>query len=189
MSTTHQDKSKPRQRSRKTDRRGQKPDQQSPELNQRDEDQIPAIVASTDTPTNVAAAPELPSSAAPAAAGAPLIGQVAPEDASIAAIAPADSCPSSIQTIADAYRDCTKKSFQATGSIVEKLMGVHSFDKAIEVQTEFARQAYANFVAESLKIFELYSELAKQIFRPWEGFAAQVTPSRVLDLTTGTRSQ
>ena len=189
MSTTHQDKSKPRQRSRKTDRRGQKPDQQSPELNQRDEDQIPAIVASTDTPTNVAAAPELPSSAAPAAAGAPLIGQVAPEDASIAAIAPADSCPSSIQTIADAYRDCPKKSFQETGSIVEKLMGVHSFDKAIEVQTEFARQAYANFVAESLKIFELYSELAKQIFRPWEGFAAQVTPSRVLDLTAGTRSQ
>ena len=189
MSTTHQDKSKPRERSRKTDRRGQRPDQQSPELNQRDEDQIPAIVASTDTPTNVAAAPELPSSAAPAAAGAPLIGQVAPEDASIAAIAPADSCPSNIQTIADAYRDCTKNSFQETSSIVEKLMGVHSFDKAIEVQTEFARQAYANFVAESLKIFELYIEFAKQIFRPWEGFAAQVTPSRMLDLTTGTRSQ
>ena len=123
MSTTHQDKSKPRQRSRKTDRRGQKPDQQSPELNQRDEDQIPAIVASTDTPTNVAAAPELPSSAAPAAAAAPLIGQVAPEDA---AIAPVDSCPSNIQTIADAYRDCTKKSFQETSSIVEKLMGVLS---------------------------------------------------------------
>jgi len=78
--------------------------------------------------------------------------------------------------IADAYRDCTKKSFQETGSIVEKLLRVHSFDKAIEVQTEFARQAYANFVAESQKIRELYSELAKQIiFRPWEGFAAKVT--------------
>ena len=49
-------------------------------------------------------------------------------------------------------------------------MGVHSFDKAIEVQTEFARQANANFVAESLKIFELYSELAKQIFNPLDGF-------------------
>jgi hypothetical protein len=58
---------------------------------------------------------------------------------------------------------------------VEKLMRAPSFDKAIEVQTEFARQAYANFVAESQKICELYSELAKQIFRPWEGFAATVT--------------
>jgi hypothetical protein len=47
-------------------------------------------------------------------------------------------------------------------------MGVQSFDKAIELQTEFARQAYANFVAESQKILELYSELAKQIFKPWE---------------------
>jgi hypothetical protein len=43
-------------------------------------------------------------------------------------------------------------------------MSARSFDKAIEVQTEFARQAYANFVAESQKICELYSELAKQIF-------------------------
>ena len=55
-------------------------------------------------------------------------------------------------------------------------MAVRSFDKAIEVQTEFARQAYANFVAESQKICELYSKLAMQIiFRPWEGFAAKVT--------------
>ena len=95
---------------------------------------------------------------------------------SIGAVTPADNCPVSIQTIANAYTDYTKKSFQETGSFVEKLMAVRSFDKAIEVQTEFARQAYANFVAELQKICELYSELAKQIiFRPWEGFAAKVT--------------
>ncbi len=54
-------------------------------------------------------------------------------------------------------------------------MGARSFDKAIEVQTEFAGQTYANFVAESQKIRELYSELAKQIFRSWEGFVPKVT--------------
>ena len=193
MSTTHKDKprSKPRQRSRKADQRGQKPDQQqSPKLVQRDEDRIGAMVASTDTLTNGAAAPvERPSSAAPAPAEAPAdappIGAAAPVDLpsserapadapSISAVTPADNCPVSIQTIANAYRDYTKKSFQETGSFVEKLMAVRSFDKAIEVQTEFARQAYANFVAESQKICELYCELAKQI-RPWEGFAAKVT--------------
>ena len=57
-------------------------------------------------------------------------------------------------------------------------MGVHSFDKAIEVQTEFARQAYANFVAESLKIFELYSELARQIFKPFAGLLAKTHSGR-----------
>jgi hypothetical protein len=71
--------------------------------------------------------------------------------------------------------DYTKKSFQETGSFVEKLMGVRSVDQAIEVQTEFARQAYENFVAESQKICELYSQFAKQIFRPWEGFVAKLT--------------
>ena len=191
MSNTHKDKprSNPRQRSRKADQRGQKPDQQqSPKLVQRDENRIGAMVASTDTLTNGAAAPaEPPSSGAPAPADVPLIGAVAPVDLppcepapadapSIGAVTPADKCPVSIQTIANAYRDYTKKSLQETGSLVEKLMAVRSFDKAIEVQTEFARQAYANFVAESQKICELYGELAKQIiFKPWEGFAAKVT--------------
>jgi hypothetical protein len=181
MSNTHKDKprGKPRQRSRKADQRGQKPDQQqSPKLVQQDEDRIGEMVASTDALTSGAAAPvEFPSSGAPAAARVPLIAEVAPEDApSIGAVALADNRPISIQTIADAYSDYTKKSFQETGSFVEKLMAVRSFDKAIEVQTEFARQAYASLVVESQKICELYSGLAKQIiFSPWEGFAAKVT--------------
>ena len=77
---------------------------------------------------------------------------------------PAHCRPISIQTIANAYGDYTKKSLHETGSFVEKLMAVRSFDKAIEVQTEFARQAYANFVAESQKICELYGELASRSF-------------------------
>lgn len=158
MSTTPRDKSsgRPRQRSRKADQRDQKPEQQqNPKVDQRREDEIGPMVASTDAPPNGAAA--LPD--------APLIGEVAPTDApSIATAAPAANHEISLQTIANAYGDYTKKSFQETRSFVEKLMGARSFDKAIEVQTEFARQAYVNFVAESQKICELYSELAKQIF-------------------------
>jgi hypothetical protein len=82
---------------------------------------------------------------------------------------PADqNSPINIQTIANAYRDYTRTSFQVNRSFVEKLMGVRSFDKVIEVQTDYARQAYVNFVAESQKICELYGELAKQVFRPWK---------------------
>jgi hypothetical protein len=55
---------------------------------------------------------------------------------------------------------------------------VRSFDKVIELQTEYARQAYVNFVAESQKICELYNELARQIWRPWERLAADVTQTR-----------
>jgi hypothetical protein len=168
MTTTNKEKpsGKPRQRSQKGSQRGQKPEpQQSPKLDQRDEDRISQMGASTDTPTDGAAAP----------ANVPSIGAAAPADAlSIDAAAPADDCPISIQTIANAYVDYTRKSLQESSSFVEKLMGVRSFDNAIEVQTEFARQALANFVAGSQKIFELYGKLATQMVRPWEGLAAKV---------------
>src|SRR5258708_4832522 len=192
MSTTHQNKGggKPGQRSRKADSRSQKPgQQQSPKLDQQDtKEQIGATVASPDATTSVAVALEdapsigaVPPVDAPAIgavvpADAPSIGAVAPVDVpSIGAVAPAHSFPISIQTIANAYGDYTKKSLQDTRSFVEKLMGVRSLDKAIEIQSEFARQAYETFVAESQKISELYSELAKQIFKPLEGFVAKVT--------------
>jgi hypothetical protein len=177
MRTT--DKEKPsgklRQHSQKGSQRGQKPEpQQSPKLDQRDEDRISQMGASTDAPTNGAAAPAngpLVDAAAPA--DAPSIGAAA-DALSIGAAAPADDCPVSIQTIANAYVDYTRKSLQESRSFVEKLMGVRSFDNAIEVQTEFARQALENFVAGSQKICELYGKLATQIFRPWEGLAAKV---------------
>ena len=82
-----------------------------------------------------------------------------------------------LQAIASAYGDYTKKSFEDTKSFVEKLSGVRSLDKALEVQTEFAKSAYENFVAESQKIAGLYSDLAKQTFKPFEGLVAKFTPA------------
>ena len=78
--------------------------------------------------------------------------------------------------IASAYGDYTKKSFEDTKSFVEKLSGVKSLDKAIEVQTEFAKSAYETFVAESQKIAGLYTDLAKQTFKPFEGLVREVRP-------------
>lgn len=76
------------------------------------------------------------------------------------------------QAIATAYGDYTKKSFEDTRSFVEKLSGVKSLDKAIEIQTEFAKTAFETFVAESQKIGALYRDLAKQSHKPFGGFLA-----------------
>ena len=54
--------------------------------------------------------------------------------------------------IAAAYGDYTKKSFEDTKLFVEKLCGARSLDKAIEVQTEFAKTAYETFVTKSQTI-------------------------------------
>jgi phasin family protein len=88
-----------------------------------------------------------------------------------------ETVQSGFQAIASAYGEYTKKSFEDTKSFVEKLSGVKSMDKAIEVQTEFAKSAYESFVAESQKIAGLYTDLAKQSFKPIEGMVAKFIPA------------
>ncbi len=83
--------------------------------------------------------------------------------------------PVSLQTIANAYGDYTRKSFEQTKSYFDRLTGVRSFDKAVEVQTEFAQQAYETFVAEARRIRELQNELAMQPFKRLEGLVARMT--------------
>jgi phasin family protein len=92
-------------------------------------------------------------------------------------VASATTVQNGLQAIASAYGDYTKKSFEDTKSFVEKLSGVKSLDKAIEVQTEFAKSAYETFVAESQKIAGLYTDLPRQTYKPFEGLVAKFTPA------------
>src|ERR1700761_4658167 len=87
------------------------------------------------------------------------------------------SLPRGVQAVATAYGGYTKQSFEDTKSYVEKLSGVKSIDKVLEVQTEFAKSAYETFVAESQKIAGLYTDLAKQPFKPLENMAAKFAPA------------
>ena len=87
--------------------------------------------------------------------------------------AAAEPSPVSLQTIANAYRDYTRKSFEQFGSFFEQLSGVRSLDKAMEVQTEFVKRAYENSVAESQKIRELHRKLARQTLEPFEGLVGK----------------
>jgi hypothetical protein len=88
-----------------------------------------------------------------------------------------NSFAGSFQAIATAYGDYTKKSFEDTSSFVEKLSGVKSLDKAIEIQTEFAKSAFETFVAESQKIGGLYGDLAKQSYKPFSDLVTTMTPT------------
>jgi phasin family protein len=92
-------------------------------------------------------------------------------------VASASSVQSGLQAIASAYGEYTKKSFEETKSFVEKLSGVKSLDKAFEVQTDYAKSAYETFVTESQKIAGMYSDLAKQSFKPLEGLVAKFAPA------------
>lgn len=94
------------------------------------------------------------------------------------AVASAATLQNGAQAIAVAVGDYTKKSFEDGNAFVTKLSGVQSLDKVLEVQTEYAKSAYEFFVAELHKISELYVDLAKQAYKPFEGFVAMMTPAR-----------
>jgi hypothetical protein len=89
-----------------------------------------------------------------------------------------DAVTKSTQAIATEVAEYTKRSFESGTKTMENLLGAKSLDKAIEVQTEYAKAAYEGYVAHATKLGELYAHLAKEAFKPYEGFVAKVTPTK-----------
>ena len=72
------------------------------------------------------------------------------------------------QAIAVEVADYSKKSFEDSSALVEKLLGVKTIDKAIEVQSAFVKSAYETYLARVTKIGELYADIAKESYKPVE---------------------
>jgi phasin protein len=103
------------------------------------------------------------------------------ESSPVVPVTSAETVPVSYQTIANAYCNYSLRSLDRTRSYFERLAAVRSPDKALELQTEFATQAYEGFVTESQKICELQSKLAQQRLKRWEDLIARmITPARSL---------
>ena len=82
------------------------------------------------------------------------------------------------QAIATEFADYSKKSFQDGSAALEKLFGAKTLEKAIEVQSDYVKTAYEGFVAEATKMGELYTDLAKETYKPLEGILAKVSPAK-----------
>jgi len=77
------------------------------------------------------------------------------------------------QAIATEVADYTKRSFESATKTMENLLGAKSPDKAFEVQSEYARAAYEDCVSHASKLGQLYTDLAKEAFRPYQSFVAK----------------
>ncbi|MFZ2065300.1 MAG: phasin family protein [Xanthobacteraceae bacterium] len=86
-----------------------------------------------------------------------------------AAMTAAGAWSKTAQAITVEFVDYTKRSAESSTAAWEKLLGAKSVETAIEVQTEFLRSSYEDFVTEAAKLGELYSELARHAYRPFEG--------------------
>lgn len=73
------------------------------------------------------------------------------------------------QAMSVEFMDYTKRTAEASAAAWEKVLGAKSLDKAVEVQTEYLRSSYEDFIAETAKLGELYADLARQAYRPFEG--------------------
>jgi hypothetical protein len=91
-----------------------------------------------------------------------------------AATASASAWSKGIQQMATEASDYTKKSFEASSGLIEKLLGAKTLDKAVEINTEFAKTSYEGLVAQATKFGELYTSMAKEAFKPVEEAFAKV---------------
>ena len=175
MPTTREEKpAKPRQRSRKTDQR--KTDQRKAKGDTKSEarpevDPVSAIMAPIEAapaeiaPVEIAPLEMATVEAAPVALtveterDAALSGEVLPPQAH----EPAPQA-AGLVAITQAHSDYMRKSWLSGRFLVERLTAARSFDEALAIQGEFARQACANFVAQSERISALYGAWAQQLF-------------------------
>src|SRR5215469_9913565 len=84
----------------------------------------------------------------------------------------------SVQAIAVEVADYSKKSFEEGTAAMEKLFGAKTIEKAIEVQSDYVKSTYEGFVAEATKLGELYADLAKESYKPFESYLAKATSAK-----------
>ncbi|PDT80730.1 phasin family protein [Sinorhizobium sp. BJ1] len=79
------------------------------------------------------------------------------------------------QAIATEAADFSKKSFEDGIAHLEKLSSTKSLEAAFELQTNYLKSSYEAFVAEASKIGEMYADLAKDAYKPYEAPVAKTT--------------
>jgi phasin family protein len=99
--------------------------------------------------------------------------QQATKDLGDAARSSTNALATSVQTIATAHADYAKKAMQDGSDFFAKLTSVKEPAKVMELQSEYVKNAYETFVAESKRISELYADLFKQTTKPLEALIAK----------------
>lgn len=62
----------------------------------------------------------------------------------------------SFQAVAARMTDYSKRSFEEATCTFEQLVGAKSLEHAIEIQSQYTKKAYDNWMAEASKLSELY---------------------------------
>jgi phasin family protein len=92
-----------------------------------------------------------------------------------AAVASATALTKGMQTIATELADYSKKSFEDGSAVFEKALAAKSLDKAVDIQTSYAKSAYEAYIGQMTKIGEIYMSAAKEAYKPFESQIAELS--------------
>ena len=73
-----------------------------------------------------------------------------------------------LQQIAAETSDYAKRSYEQQTAMFEKLASVKTLDKSVELHTTYAKSAYQEWISQATRMGEIYAELAKETFKPFE---------------------
>lgn len=79
------------------------------------------------------------------------------------------------QAIATETGDYSKKYFQDMTAFMEAFAAVRSIDAAYELQSNYVKSAYEGFIAEAGKLSDMYADLARSAYKPYEAPVAKST--------------
>lgn len=82
-----------------------------------------------------------------------------------------------MQSITTEATDFSKAQFETGTAAFEKLTASKSVEKAMEVQADYAKNAYEAIVAQATKMTELYTNVAKDAYKPFEAFVPAAAKS------------
>lgn len=86
----------------------------------------------------------------------------------------ASSFAGSIRMFADEAIEYSKTSLQGGAAFIERLRGAKSLESVIQIQSDYAKSAYAGFVAYLVKMSDRYCNQFKRVSTPIEKAAAKI---------------
>jgi hypothetical protein len=78
------------------------------------------------------------------------------------------------QTLATEVATYQKRSFEDGTQTFEKLLAVKSIDQVVEIQSNYAKRAYEDYMQQLNKFGGMFGELTKEASKPFSGMMPQV---------------
>ncbi len=91
-------------------------------------------------------------------------------------IASANAFNKGFQALATEAAEFTKKSFEDSVALTEKVVAAKSIEKAVELQQAHVTKSYEGFMAQATKMNQFYMDAAKDAYKPLEAEIEKFAP-------------